>query len=277
MYKSAFLFLISFFFVAANAQTPEGIWKGSLTLGPGGCFPVYNLELHIKLKGTKVSGMSYHYSDISNYVKEEFEGTYDPSKKLLTINENKVITYHVPSDCTPCIKKYELDFTISEKVELLDGKMGGVMMNNKGECPPGRISLSRIKESAFLNLGKKEDLKKINELVREIKVDSGFIQLDFYDNGYVDGDLISVYVDNQPVITNQYLTTKPLTLSIKIDSLHLKREIIMVGENLGSIPPNTAMMIITAGAKRYKLFLSADEKKNAMVRFVYQNPNERNE
>lgn len=277
MFKTILTFLILFLFAFAKAQSPEGIWKGSLTLGPGGCFPVYNLELHIKLNGTKLSGTSYHYSNATNYVKEEFEGIYDPEKKQLTINEYKVITYQVPTDCIPCIKKYELDFSITDKVELLDGKMGGKMMNNKGECPPGRISLSRIKESTFLNLEKNEDLKKINKLVREIMVDTGMIQMDFYDNGFVDGDIISVYVDNQPIVSNQYLTIKPLTLSIKIDSLHLKREVIMVGENLGSIPPNTALMIITAGTKRYKLFLSADEKKNAMVRFVYEDPKDKKE
>jgi hypothetical protein len=257
------------FCVSADAQKPDGIWKGSLTLGPGGCFPVYNLELHINLIGNKVTGTSYHYSDATNFVKEDFDGSYDPASKILYISENRVITYQVPPDCVPCIKKYELDFSVTNKIELLDGKMGGVMMNNKGECPPGRISLSRIKESTFLNLGKK------NELVREIRVDSGLIQLDFYDNGYIDGDIISVFVDNQVVISNNMLTAKPLTMHVKIDSAHLQREVIMVGENMGTIPPNTALMIITAGTKRYKLFLSADEKKNAMVRFVYQDPNEK--
>jgi hypothetical protein len=46
----------------------------------------------------------------------------------------------------------------------------------------------------------------------------------------------------------------------------------MVGENLGSIPPNTALMIVTAGNKRYQLYLTSDNQKNAMVRFVYEKP-----
>ena len=46
----------------------------------------------------------------------------------------------------------------------------------------------------------------------------------------------------------------------------------MVGENLGSIPPNTALMIINAGDKRYQLYLTSDEQKNAMVRFIYEKP-----
>ena len=43
----------------------------------------------------------------------------------------------------------------------------------------------------------------------------------------------------------------------------------MIAENLGSIVPNTALLIITAGEKRYQLFLSSTEQKSAKVRFVY--------
>ena len=42
-----------------------------------------------------------------------------------------------------------------------------------------------------------------------------------------------------------------------------------ISENLGSIIPNTALLIITAGKKRYQLFLSSTETKSAKVRFVY--------
>jgi hypothetical protein len=39
----------------------------------------------------------------------------------------------------------------------------------------------------------------------------------------------------------------------------------MVAENLGSIPPNTALMIVTAGAKRDEVFISSSKQKNAKV------------
>ena len=44
----------------------------------------------------------------------------------------------------------------------------------------------------------------------------------------------------------------------------------MVADNLGSIPPNTALMIITTGGKRYQLFISSDKQKNAKVVVEYQ-------
>ena len=68
------------------------------------------------------------------------------------------------------------------------------------------------------------------------------------------------------------LTTKPVSIDIKIDLKKTVQEVIMVGENLGSIPPNTALMIVYSGDKRYQLYLTADEQKNAMVRFIYEKP-----
>jgi len=44
----------------------------------------------------------------------------------------------------------------------------------------------------------------------------------------------------------------------------------MVAENLGTIPPNTALMIVTAGSQRYELFLTSTEQKNAVVKIVFQ-------
>lgn len=50
--------------------------------------------------------------------------------------------------------------------------------------------------------------------------------------------------------------------SFKLQPPH---ELVMVANNLGSIPPNTSLMIITANDKRYEVFISSSEQKNARV------------
>lgn len=263
-----------FVFAAAPAQELSGIWKGTLTQGPGGCFPVYNIELQIQIAGAKITGASYHYSDLTNYVKEEFGGSYDKEKQFLKINELKVLTFRVPNDCIPCIKQYSLAYAKEGKKETLSGDWGGFTMNNNAACTPGKITLTRIAESAFKDVDKSVPLTaRKNELVREIKVDTGTIRLDFYDNAQIDGDTISVFVDKQPVLSMKRLELKPATLHITIDLKKTEHEVVMVAENLGEIPPNTALMIVTANGRRYQLYLTSDDKKNAMVRFVYEKPN----
>lgn len=261
--KKTVLFMITLLSVyMTSAQEISGIWRGTLTQGPGGCFSVYNIELQIQVKGTKINGASYHYSDITNYVKEEFTGSYFPEKKALLINEQKVLTFHVPSDCIPCIKQYSLVYEKHNAKEVLTGDWGGITMNNYAACPPGKIALSRVTESDF-------------DHIKEIKVDTGIIRLDFYDNAQIDGDSISVLLNNKPLISNQRLAAKPITLEIKIDLINTEQEITMVALNQGDIPPNTALLIITAGNKRYQLYLASTEKKNAQVRFIYEKPDKK--
>ena len=173
--------------------------------------------------------------------------------------EKKVLTFHVPSDCVPCIKQYALTYEKLEHQEVITGDWGGVTMNNYTSCPPGKITLSRVAESDF-------------EHIKEIKVDTGIVRLDFYDNAQIDGDTISVLLNNKTIVSNQRLAAKPITVEIKIDLTHTEQEVTMVAENLGEIPPNTALLIITAGKKRYQLYLASTDKKNAQVRIIYEKP-----
>jgi hypothetical protein len=270
--------LLSFFSVFAYGQDINGIWKGKLVMAPGACFPVYNIELQLQVAGTRITGTAYHFSDSNNFVKENFEGTYKKDSGTIFIEENGIITFRVREDCVPCIKKYNLTFhrgggnVITD--EQLRGTWTGKATDGKTACDPGTLVLNRFEKATFKPEPKlPPSLTKRNAvLVKEIKVDTGMIKIDFYDNGQIDGDTISVYTNGMPVVSQKRLTAKPVSISIRIDLKRPEQELIMVGENLGSIPPNTALMIVTAGEKRYQLYLTSDEQKNAMVRFIYEKP-----
>lgn len=239
------------------SQDLNGIWRGTLTQEPGGCFPVYKVELQISVKNNIISGFCYHYSDVTNYVKKNFEGVFNPATKAVSLNEKRIQTFHIPQECTPCIRFYSLMYKKEGNKESLSGEWGGVVVNTRTACSPGHIELDRVVESEF-------------DHIKEIKVDTGTIRLDFYDNGEIDGDTISVLLNNKVLVANQRLALKPITLEVKVDLDHTEQEITMVAENLGSIPPNTALLIVTAGNKRYQLYLTSTDKKNAQVRFVYE-------
>ncbi len=112
--------------------------------------------------------------------------------------------------------------------------------------------------------------KRNNELVKTITTSAKEIKIDLYDNGEIDGDTISVYDNNKLIISKKGLTDKAITFTIKSDENVSTHEFVMVAENLGSIPPNTALMVITAGTQRYELFLTSTEQKNAVVVVEYK-------
>lgn len=244
------------------AQDISGYWKGTLSMR--GCFPENNIELQINGKGEIVVGDSYHYQDIDNYVKKNFRGTFDKTTRKLSVQEGIVTTYHIPQRCVICVKNFELVYSREGNLETLKGYWNGNVLGSTQSCDGGSIVLTRIKESAF-----KE--------IPEIKVDTGTIRLDFYDNAQVDGDSITVLVDKRVVLTHQRLSAKALTTYVKIDLNNTFHEIEMVAENLGSIPPNTAILIITAGNNRHLLSLSSSETKSARVRIVYDGESSKSE
>ena len=119
----------------------------------------------------------------------------------------------------------------------------------------------------------KEDSKTIaasfskrKEIVTKIlDVESDSVRLSFYDNGEIDGDSISIFVNNQVVLTHQGLAAKALTMYLHLDSAREINEIGMFAENLGKYPPNTALMVIEDGKNRYEIFMSSSLTENATI------------
>jgi hypothetical protein len=109
-----------------------------------------------------------------------------------------------------------------------------------------------------------------NELTSALTVTNEEITIRLYDNGEIDDDTISVYLDGRLIIANKRLSATPITYTLKMDENNPGHTLVMVAENLGRIPPNTSLMIVQDGDKRYQVSITSTEQKNAMVRFRYQ-------
>ena len=104
------------------------------------------------------------------------------------------------------------------------------------------------------------------EILRNIFFQSDSLVLSLYDNGQVDGDTVSVVVNDQVIIARQGLTTTAKTTTIYTqnvpgDSL----KIIMYAENLGSIPPNTGLLVIQDGDQNHQIRFEGDYQKNSAI------------
>ena len=108
--------------------------------------------------------------------------------------------------------------------------------------------------------------KRKTEMIRSVFFKSDSLLLSLYDNGEVDGDTVSVVLNGKIVIASQGLSTKAITKTIYTtpdlgDSLQL----VMYAENLGSIPPNTGLLILQDGNDRYEIRFAGDFLKNSAV------------
>lgn len=131
----------------------------------------------------------------------------------------------------------------------------------------GKVKLAPPAEQKASKTTPEQLRTRRNDIVKTIVIEKPTFKADFYDNGEIDGDSISVYYNGELVLSNQMLTDKPLTLILPIDKNIKENVLTMYAENLGSIPPNTALMIVTDGKKRYEVRLESDLKKSGSVIF----------
>src|ERR1700744_3336670 len=104
----------------------NGIWKGTLSPGAGGCYTQYFLELQINFNGDRLTGKAYDYYDKDHFVKMSFTGRYNPQTHRLVLIESQVLQTVIPVECEACIKTYDLNYSKNGDQEELNGDWKGV-------------------------------------------------------------------------------------------------------------------------------------------------------
>jgi hypothetical protein len=127
------------------------------------------------------------------------------------------------------------------------------------------ITLKKTKDKPAAIPLPKVLLTRANPLIKRIEAPAGEISIELYDNGQIDGDTVSIYHNNELIVSRAGLSKKPISFKIKVDATQPHHELIMVANNLGSIPPNTSLMIVTVDNERSEVFISSSEQKNAKL------------
>ncbi|MFZ1451883.1 MAG: hypothetical protein WAT20_04230, partial [Ferruginibacter sp.] len=112
--------------------------------------------------------------------------------------------------------------------------------------------------------------KRSSELIKTIEIDNASFTVDLYDNGDIDGDSISLFFNGNLIISHKRLSDKALRLKLEVDKEKDLNELIMYAENLGTIPPNTALMVVNDGDNRYEVRISSDLQKSGVIRFMHK-------
>lgn len=108
---------------------------------------------------------------------------------------------------------------------------------------------------------------RLTETLEAVTIESDSLELVLYDNGEVDGDTVSVLLNGQIIMPKQGLSTKAVKKTIYLSPGMETVQLVMYAESLGSIPPNTGLLVVHDGEKIYEIRFSADMKKNAGILF----------
>jgi hypothetical protein len=107
------------------------------------------------------------------------------------------------------------------------------------------------------------------EVLQTLNVYEDSVTIVLYDNGEIDGDTVSVFIDNK-------LLTKKIGLSAKAQKIKIfvpvgqEVQVSLYAETLGSIPPNTGLMLVNSGGQYYQVFFTSTLEKSASVLFRRQ-------
>ena len=150
--------------------------------------------------------------------------------------------------------------------------------NNKAELPvdikkkdiPVPVVNKPVDVPAGQTLVKKaatgiEAEKRVTVIQQVVSIKSDSLQLSLYDNGEVDGDTVSVLLNGITILERQGLSTRAVKKTIYLPKDYDSLQIVMYAETLGSIPPNTGLLVIRDGQDTYEIRFSGDLQKNAGI------------
>lgn len=180
---------------------------------------------------------------------------------------------------SPVISKKTTPPALTKKPPILVKKP---VITNPSKSEPGiakkdtiaqvrEINLPKPNMTATIIAGNKYE-KRNNHILRTIDIENETVKIDLYDNGEIDGDSISVFLNGKLLLSHKRLTAQPLSIKLQRDELDASNDLVMYAENLGSIPPNTALMVVTDGTKRYEVRITSDLEKSGAIRFVKRQP-----
>jgi hypothetical protein len=295
------IILLTFLFPCCLlAQRYSGVWFGRAEARTTLTYNSYLCELTILKKGTKITGDLNYFFGQDEY-NTKISGFFHAASGTIELDPFKLITFFAENKNAPdCLMDGSLTLYIDGRDSVLYGQLNPVA-KYRNSCPVMTISLHKeapeeqeqedemIEQPRTLLIGVETSNKKVESspeiiqsrpaepplLIKELNsrvfsvgplilVDTDSIELHLYDNGKIDHDSVSVFFNRQPVLQNQPLGLKPVIIGLVLHPG--ENEIAMFAENLGTIPPNTALCIIYAGGKRFDINLSSSLDTNGTVR-----------
>jgi hypothetical protein len=111
-----------------------------------------------------------------------------------------------------------------------------------------------------------------NKLAKKITTSNKQFSIDLYDNGTIDNDTIIVYDNKKLLVSKKRLSYKAIHLEFNLSEVMNEHEIIIVAHNMGTVPPNTALLVLKDGDRRQELFITSTNKINAKIIVSYTPP-----
>ena len=182
-----------------------------------------------------------------------------PKKQLTPLVVNNKINRQTSLTVNATIPKKIVPEEVAKTVVAPDTQ--SVVINTKP------VVSKPVVPDSFSALPKGYSERKVN-VIRTIPVDTDSITIRVYDNGVVDGDVVSVVYNDKVVIDQLSLISKAFVIKIPVKASG-NNTLVFHAHNLGEFPPNTAKLEILYGAKKEELTISSDYTVSSSINIVF--------
>ena len=271
---SRFSLVTLFFFLnlVVSAQDISGIWVGNYKPTLFAATPEKLVVEIFVYNDSLITGASHLYYKNDQYEHYKIYGVFKKKESIIHFSEDSTIAVKLGPMDQNCLGNYTMKLTSTGNLLELKGRWED---NSTAlfRCPSTGVWLEKtidedIKQTksqpADKNLERRSDIQSLVEISNAEK-DSILIEL--YDNGIIDNDSASIYLDDSLLLHKQFVSNKPISLYISLDKQKPLSKLKLAAENLGSIPPCTVLMIIKTKKKRYEVNLSSNFSSNGVVEF----------
>lgn len=248
-----------------KAQIINGVWKGNyqkrLLNNPNSLiieFSIFNDSI--------ISGSSHLLYNNKNYEHHKIEGIYKIKDSTLIFSESLIESSRDAYEVSYKMKLIETD----SSYELI-GKWKPKKAFPINLPILNKVSLSKNKNSISENethLKTNTRIDRIQKIIEISKNEKDSIKISLYDNGIVDNDSVTVFLDDSIIINHRMISEKPIEIYMSLVNNKQFQKIKLFADNLGTISPNTALLIIETKSKRFSITLSSDFKNSGVIEFV---------
>jgi hypothetical protein len=300
LFRIALISLISLTSYSANSQSATGSWTGTAKQDATTYSYIVKINKVAKdsIFGTTISRSNEFYSET------KFKGIVKGNNFL--INETELVKTNYKGAGSVCLMKLNLkmkndklegSFSSSNK-EIKDCGSGTISLSlvKEKQAAPAPKEATKTKVPDQLPTKKEieglEQLEKKNieqsitapiqisnqrniekreiDLLNTFRFVEDSVMIKIYDNGVIDGDVISLIINGTIVFDKIKLTASPLTYALKSNNTS-QFQIECYADNLGEIPPNTGLITISSASKTSEILFSSDLKKSAAIKVLLKN------
>lgn len=248
--------------------TITGPWKGRLSQSDRD----YGFYFEIDLQSPNKGASNISSDGPGGNASHQLEWQWLAADSTVDIRELAVNSRSNP-EWKWCIKNMRLHLRKERLRFVLEGDWQGVIEGftpETGACAPGRITLEKpvLTQTIKTATQPRQDAYTA-ETGREVKIDhvvevsSPNIRLRIWDNGTVDGDVATIFLNGKRILKSHRVSKRKVVIPVSLSDEN--NILVLHAEDLGDIVPNTVAVSVDDGKREQVIIISSNLNQSGAI------------